>query len=131
MRLAEIDGPVVKLELEGACGSCPSSSMTMKMGLERKLKERIPEIAEVIQSMPSAPALTSEAIETVLDGVRPFLSVAGGKISIASISSIDSVQAVISLKMEGKALALQSVKMEIMQRLQRHFVRSMRIDWVD
>jgi lysyl-tRNA synthetase class 2 len=44
VRLAEIDGPVVKLELEGACGSCPSSSMTMKMGLERKLKERIPEI---------------------------------------------------------------------------------------
>ena len=37
--LSEIDGPVVKLELMGACGSCPSSSMTMKMGLERKLKE--------------------------------------------------------------------------------------------
>ena len=44
VRLAEIDGPVVKLELEGACGTCPSSSMTMKMGLERKLKERIPEM---------------------------------------------------------------------------------------
>lgn len=55
MRLAEIDGPVVKLELQGACGTCPSSSMTMKMGLERKLKERIPEIAEVIQTIPSAP----------------------------------------------------------------------------
>ena len=57
VRLAEIDGPVVKLELEGACGTCPSSSMTMKMGLERKLKERIPEIAEVIQTMPNAPLL--------------------------------------------------------------------------
>lgn len=42
VKLTEIDGPVVKLELEGACGTCPSSSMTMKMGLERKLKERIP-----------------------------------------------------------------------------------------
>ena len=45
--VAEIDGPVVKLELQGACGSCPSSTMTMKMGLERRLKEKIPEISEV------------------------------------------------------------------------------------
>ena len=39
MSIAEIDGPVVRLQLEGACGSCPSSTMTMKMGLERRLKE--------------------------------------------------------------------------------------------
>ena len=54
----------------------------MKMGLERKLKERIPEIADVIQSMPSAPELTTAAIESVLDGVRPFLAVAGMDIFI-------------------------------------------------
>jgi Fe-S cluster biogenesis protein NfuA len=77
VKLTEIDGPVVRLELEGACGTCPSSSMTMKMGLERKLKERIPEIAEVVQVLPNAPKLTEEGIETVLDGVRPFLSIAG------------------------------------------------------
>lgn len=45
--ISEIDGPVVKLELQGACGSCPSSTMTMKMGLERRLREKIPEISEV------------------------------------------------------------------------------------
>jgi hypothetical protein len=45
--VSDIDGPVVKLELQGACGSCPSSTMTMKMGLERRLKEKIPEISEV------------------------------------------------------------------------------------
>lgn len=33
VRLAEIDGPIVRLELEGACGTCPSSSMTMKVNL--------------------------------------------------------------------------------------------------
>ena len=33
--LRDIDAGVVVLELQGACGSCPSSSMTMKMGLER------------------------------------------------------------------------------------------------
>ena len=48
VKLADIDGPVVKLELEGACSSCPSSTVTMRMGLERKLKEVIPEISDVI-----------------------------------------------------------------------------------
>ncbi|MBP0028262.1 NifU family protein [Roseofilum reptotaenium CS-1145] len=47
--LEEIDGPIVKLRLQGACGSCPSSAMTLKMGIERRLREFIPEIAEVEQ----------------------------------------------------------------------------------
>lgn len=55
--MVEIDGPVVRLELEGACGSCPSSTMTMKMGLERRLIQRIPEISEVVQSIPDGPEL--------------------------------------------------------------------------
>jgi Fe-S cluster biogenesis protein NfuA len=48
VELVEIDGPVVNLRLQGACGSCPSSSMTLKMGIERKLRETIPEISEVV-----------------------------------------------------------------------------------
>jgi Fe-S cluster biogenesis protein NfuA len=49
VELVELDGPVVKLRLQGACGSCPSSAMTLRMGIERKLRESIPEIAEVEQ----------------------------------------------------------------------------------
>lgn len=49
VELAEIEGPIVKLKLQGACGSCPSSAMTLKMGIERRLREKIPEIAEVEQ----------------------------------------------------------------------------------
>lgn len=49
VELVELDGPVVRLRLQGACGSCPSSAMTLKMGIERKLRESIPEIAEVEQ----------------------------------------------------------------------------------
>ena len=49
VELAEIEGPTVKLRLQGACGSCPSSAMTMKMGIERRLREKIPEIVEVEQ----------------------------------------------------------------------------------
>ena len=47
--LVEIEGPIVKLRLQGACGSCPSSTMTLRMGIERRLREKIPEISEVEQ----------------------------------------------------------------------------------
>jgi Fe-S cluster biogenesis protein NfuA len=49
VELVEIEGPIVKLRLQGACGSCPSSAMTLKMGIERRLREFIPEIVEVEQ----------------------------------------------------------------------------------
>ena len=47
VELVDIDGPIVNLRLQGACSSCPSSTMTLKMGIERKLREEIPEIVEV------------------------------------------------------------------------------------
>ncbi|HAN76050.1 MAG TPA: hypothetical protein DCQ51_14515 [Planktothrix sp. UBA8407] len=47
VEIVELDGPIVRVRLQGACGSCPSSTMTLKMGIERRLRERIPEIAEV------------------------------------------------------------------------------------
>lgn len=49
VELVELEGPIVKVRLQGACGSCPSSTMTLRMGIERKLRESIPEIAEVEQ----------------------------------------------------------------------------------
>lgn len=51
VELVEIEGPIVKLRLQGACGSCPSSTMTLKMGIERRLREKIPEIVEVEQAL--------------------------------------------------------------------------------
>ncbi|HEB32108.1 MAG TPA: NifU family protein [Spirochaetes bacterium] len=39
---------IVKVKLTGACGSCPMSQMTLKMGIERILKEEVPEVKEVI-----------------------------------------------------------------------------------
>ena len=48
VEIVDIDGPIVQLRLQGACGSCPSSTMTLKMGIERRLRERIPDISEVI-----------------------------------------------------------------------------------
>lgn len=39
---------IVKLKLTGSCGCCPMSQMTLKMGIERILKQAVPEIKEVI-----------------------------------------------------------------------------------
>jgi len=45
--LHEINGNVVRLKLQGARGSCPSSVTTMKMSIQRRLMENIPEISAV------------------------------------------------------------------------------------
>ncbi len=39
---------VVKVRLQGACGCCPMSMMTLKMGIERYLKREVPEVTEVV-----------------------------------------------------------------------------------
>ncbi len=39
---------VVSVKLQGACSGCPSAAMTLKMGVERHLKELVPEVTEVI-----------------------------------------------------------------------------------
>jgi Fe-S cluster biogenesis protein NfuA len=41
---------VVKVKLTGACGSCPMSMMTLKMGVESALKKEIPEVKEVVSA---------------------------------------------------------------------------------
>ncbi|HXV22237.1 MAG TPA: NifU family protein [Desulfuromonadales bacterium] len=40
---------VVSVRLKGACGSCPMSTMTLKMGIERTLKEKVPGVKSVVQ----------------------------------------------------------------------------------
>lgn len=47
VELVDIEDGVVKVRLTGACGGCPMSQMTLKMGIERVLKQEIPEIKEV------------------------------------------------------------------------------------
>jgi Fe-S cluster biogenesis protein NfuA len=49
VELVEVDSTgVVKVKLTGACGGCPMSQMTLRMGIERILKEEVPEVKEVV-----------------------------------------------------------------------------------
>lgn len=61
-------------------------------------------------------------VNVVLDTIRPFLSVAGGTIDIAKLGGVKSVQPLLTLRLAGSSSSIQSIKMEIMQRIQRHFM---------
>lgn len=47
--LVDIEEGIVKLRLLGACGTCPSSTITLKAGIERALLEEVPGVVEVEQ----------------------------------------------------------------------------------
>jgi len=48
VELVDVNDGVVKLKLKGACAGCPMATITLKNGIERVLKEQIPEVTEVI-----------------------------------------------------------------------------------
>ena len=50
VELIDVNDGVVKLRLTGACGGCPMASLTLKNMVERTLRDRVPEIREVISA---------------------------------------------------------------------------------
>jgi Fe-S cluster biogenesis protein NfuA len=50
LELVEVtDGGVVQVRLHGACVGCPSSNMTLRLGVERSIREKVPEVVAVEQ----------------------------------------------------------------------------------
>jgi len=49
VELVDVEDGIVKLKLMGACGSCPSSTITLKAGIERALVEEVEGVKEVMQ----------------------------------------------------------------------------------
>jgi Fe-S cluster biogenesis protein NfuA len=48
IELVDVDQGVVKVRLTGACRGCPAAGITLQMGVERLLKEAVPEVERVI-----------------------------------------------------------------------------------
>jgi len=48
VELVAVDGGTVKVRLTGHCAGCPHSTMTLKNGIEKILKQEIPEVTEVV-----------------------------------------------------------------------------------
>jgi Fe-S cluster biogenesis protein NfuA len=48
VELVDVSDGTVKVRLTGACSGCPMASITLKEGVERILKEQVPEVVEVV-----------------------------------------------------------------------------------
>ena len=115
VELVEIDGLVVRLKLNGACGSCPSSTTTMRMGIEKRLLEKIPEIMEVEQvtSEEAGLDLTEENVEATLDEIRPYLAgTGGGELELEAIE-----EPIVKIRLSGPAASVMTVRVAVTQKL--------------
>lgn len=48
VELVDVEDGTIKVKLTGACGGCPMATLTLKRGIEARLKEEIPEVKEVV-----------------------------------------------------------------------------------
>ncbi|KAJ6807724.1 nifU-like protein 1, chloroplastic [Iris pallida] len=90
--VVSVEDGVISLQLQGACGSCPSSTTTMKMGIERVLKEKfgdaVKDIRQVSDDLQST-ATTVEAVNGHLDVLRPAIKNYGGSVEVLSVEGGD------------------------------------------
>ncbi|XP_010441321.1 PREDICTED: nifU-like protein 2, chloroplastic [Camelina sativa] len=113
--LHEIDGNIVRVKLQGACGSCPSSTMTMKMGIERRLMEKIPEIVavEAVPDEETGLEMNEENIEKVLEEIRPYLiGTTDGSLELVEIED-----PIVKIRITGPAAGVMTVRVAVTQKL--------------
>ncbi|RZC48714.1 hypothetical protein C5167_017136 [Papaver somniferum] len=89
--VVSVEDGIISLQLQGACGSCPSSTTTMKMGIERVLKEKfgdaIKDICQVSDEQQND--TTVEAVNGHLDILRPAIKNYGGSVEVISVDGGD------------------------------------------
>lgn len=115
VEFVELDGCTVYLKLVGACSSCPSSTTTMTMGIERRLKEKIPDILEIVQleDENTGLELTPENVDTVLGEIRPYLVGTGG--GALELDSLDGP--IVKVRISGPAASVMTVRVAVTQKL--------------
>lgn len=104
----------VYLKLEGACGSCPSSTVTMKMGIERVLKENFPDLGEIIQIEDDGDEkpteLTYQVVENEVNRIKPAILAMGGIVRIINVDPIG----VVELEFRGANKVRQGLELAIL-----------------
>ncbi|XWS46528.1 hypothetical protein CRYUN_Cryun14cG0075100 [Craigia yunnanensis] len=85
--VVSVEDGIISLKLQGACGSCPSSTTTMKMGIERVLKEKFGDAVQDIRQVndDEEKQTTVEAVNRHLDILRPAIKNYGGSVEVLSI----------------------------------------------
>ncbi len=115
----DVETRSVYLVLEGACGSCASSTVTMQMGIERVLKENFENMGEVAQVEPpedelqDTNELTMEAVQREVNRISPAITAMGGVVEIVSVDPLGVVELRFrgaNKVQQGLELALRDVK---------------------
>lgn len=106
----------VYLKLEGACGNCASSTVTMSMGITRVLKENFDNLGEVVQvededddSNGEKKSLTEEAVMAELNRIGPAISAMGGTVEVVSVDPIG----VVELRFRGSTKIQQGLELAL------------------
>jgi Fe-S cluster biogenesis protein NfuA len=88
--VVSVQDGVISLKLQGACGTCPSSTTTMKMGIEKVLKEKfgdaVKDICQV-QDDNTTTETTVEAVNAHLEILRPAIRNYGGSVEVLSVEA--------------------------------------------
>ncbi|BAF29313.1 nifU-like protein 1, chloroplastic [Oryza sativa Japonica Group] len=113
--LHEIAGNVVRLKLQGACGSCPSSLITIKRGIERRLMEKIPDVAAVepVTDKETGLELNEENVEKVLNEIRPYLAGTGG----GGLQFLMIKGPIVKVRLTGPAAVVRTVRIAVSKKL--------------
>jgi Fe-S cluster biogenesis protein NfuA len=105
----------VYLKLEGACGSCPSSTVTMQMGIERVLREKFPTLKEVLRSDEDSEAqpkeLSYQAVEEEINRLKPAIMAMGGSIQLLKV---DGENGIVDIQFRGSKKVQQGVELAIL-----------------
>eukprot|EP00240_Pyramimonas_obovata_P002427 CAMPEP_0118959546 /NCGR_PEP_ID=MMETSP1169-20130426/63183_1 /TAXON_ID=36882 /ORGANISM="Pyramimonas obovata, Strain CCMP722" /LENGTH=521 /DNA_ID=CAMNT_0006907683 /DNA_START=112 /DNA_END=1677 /DNA_ORIENTATION=+ len=81
-----VEGGVVAVRLQGACGTCPSSTATMQMGIEKALRNRFGDaMKELVQVDKIDISASIMSVNTHLDVLRPAIKNYGGTIDVTKI----------------------------------------------
>ncbi|KAK9834555.1 hypothetical protein WJX74_004543 [Apatococcus lobatus] len=88
VEVAGVDSGIITLRLQGACGTCPSSTSTLKMGIERSLRatfgEQLQEVVEVDRPDQSA---SIAAVDNHLGVLRPAIQGYGGSVVVDAVAN--------------------------------------------
>lgn len=113
----------VYLTLEGACGSCASSTVTMQMGIERILREKFDNLGSVEQVQPSdmvegegdggvstKKGLTMEAVMKEINRIGPAISAMGG---LVEVLTVDEELGVVEVRFRGANKVQQGLELAL------------------
>mmetsp|Transcript_3712 Transcript_3712/g.4275 ORF Transcript_3712/g.4275 Transcript_3712/m.4275 type:complete len:239 (-) Transcript_3712:168-884(-) len=115
IRVVSVDPALreINVALQGACGSCPSSTVTMQMGVERVLREKFGELAAIraVSDVPEEPTiLTVDAVEDSISQIRPAVE---GMKGTVKVDSVDQVTGTVRIAFTGPELLKRGIELTV------------------